>query len=129
MAHPNEEWLRAAYDAYGRGDIEAATARFEPDMVWHVTGTNPLAGDYVGLEEIRGFFRRGAEAYAGTFRMEVHDLLVNDEHATVIVRATGQRAGRVLDSWLCQVWHLRDGRAREFWELRFDPAADAAFWA
>ncbi len=129
MAHPNEEMLRQAYEAYAQGDFSRAMSNFHPDILWHVTGRNPLAGDYQGHEQIQGFFRSAGELYGGTFRMEIHDILANEQHAVVMLRATGRRAGKSLDTSLCHVWHVGDGKATEFWELRVDPIGDEEFWS
>jgi uncharacterized protein len=129
VTHPHAEMLRRAYEAYAKSDFTTAMSAFDHDIVWHVTGRNPLAGDYEGTEQVEGFFRKAFELYGGTFRMEIHDILANDDHAVVLVRATGQRAGKTLDAALCHVWHVADGKATEFWELRVDPVGDEEFWS
>jgi ketosteroid isomerase-like protein len=47
MTQPNEDVVRAASAAFGRGDLGALRDQFfAPDIVWHIAGTGPLAGDY-----------------------------------------------------------------------------------
>ena len=43
MTQPNEDLVRAASAAFGRGDLGALQDQFfAPDIVWHVAGTGPL---------------------------------------------------------------------------------------
>jgi hypothetical protein len=53
----------------------------DQDSVWHAPGCNPLAGDHRGVEAILGYFARTMELTGGTSRTELHDVVVNDEHA------------------------------------------------
>jgi ketosteroid isomerase-like protein len=44
---------RAASAAFGRGDLAALRDQFFADnIVWHVAGTGPLAGDYAGADRV-----------------------------------------------------------------------------
>jgi ketosteroid isomerase-like protein len=115
MAHPNEDLLRRGYEAFGLGDIETVMALFADDIVWHVGGSNQLAGDYRGHEEVMGFFGRLMDVSGGTFRLDVHDVLANDEHGTVLVTAYGNHEGKTLAAREVNIWHLAGGKATEFW--------------
>jgi len=69
--HPNAEAIRRGFEAFMRGDVEAARSLFAPDVVWHVSGHGPLAGDFHGFDDIA---RWGGELVArsgGTFREEL----------------------------------------------------------
>jgi len=91
MAHPNEDLLRRGYDAFGRGDMAAISELFADDIVWHVPGNNPLAGDYKGRDNVLAYFGKSVELTGGTLRVEVHDILANDEHGVALTRDTAQR--------------------------------------
>ena len=129
MAHPNEERARGALDAFQRGDMQAITDYFAPDIVWHVPGRSPQAGDYAGVDQVLGFFAKTMELSNGSFRLEVHDVLANDEHVTVLSTLTAEREGRSLRDNGVQVLHLRDGRAVESWLHPGDQYATDEFWS
>jgi len=78
MDHPNLELLRRGYAAYGAGDLETFNQLFADDVVWHVAGRSPVAGDYSGKEQVFGFFGKLQEMSDGTAKVEVHDLLADD---------------------------------------------------
>jgi uncharacterized protein len=122
MAHPNEDLLRRGYEAFGAGDIETVMALFADDIVWHVGGSSQLAGDYRGHDEVMGFFGRLMEVSGGTFRLEIHDVLANDQHGTVLVTAYGERDGMTIAAREVNIWHLADGKATEFWAFIENPA-------
>ena len=115
MAHPNEDLLRKGYAAFAEGDLETVMGLFADDIKWHVPGRNPLAGDYSGKEEVGAFFSRFMELTNGTFRIDVHDVLANDDHGVALIHSTAQREGKSLDSNDVHVWHISDGRATEHW--------------
>jgi ketosteroid isomerase-like protein len=128
MAHPNEELIRRGYDAFAAGDIATLNDVFADDIVWHATGRNQLAGTYRGKEEVFGVFQKVAELSGGTFKLDIHSILADDEHAVVLARATGEREGRTLDDNTIQVFHLKDGKVTEQWLHPGDAYASDEFW-
>ncbi len=128
MAHPNEELLRRGYDAFATGDLGTVMSIFDEDIVWHSGGRNPLAGDYKGHQQVQELFGRIFEMSGGTFSNEIHDILANDEHAVVLVQARAQRAGKSFDAPACHVWHLKNGKATEFWLLSSETYTADEFW-
>lgn len=129
MAHPNEENLRKGYEAFGRADIDAVMALFADDIQWHVPGRNPVSGDYSGKEEVGAFFTKLMELSGGTFRLDVHDVLANDEHTVGLVKLSAERDGKTLNANDVHVWHVRDGSFSEFWSHLQDLYAFDEFWS
>jgi hypothetical protein len=128
MAHPDEELVRRGYDAFSRGDMETLREVFHPQLVWHSPGRNQLAGDHRGVEAVLGFFGRTMELTGGTFRVEVHDVVANDEHVVGLNSVAAQRDGKTLNGRNALVFHVRDGRATEVWQFWEDQyAADEFF--
>jgi uncharacterized protein len=115
VAHPNEDLIRAALDAFGKGDLDAVRGSLADDIAWHSPGRNPLAGDYKGIDQVMALFARLFELTGGTFRLEVHDVLANDEHGVVLATAKAERGGKTLSDNGVQVFHLRDGKVTESW--------------
>jgi uncharacterized protein len=120
MAHPNEDLLLAGYEAFAKEDIDAVLAVLADDIVWHVGGVSQLSGDYQGHQGVLRFFGKLAEVTGGTFRLDIHDILANDAHGTVLVTAYGERPGITLEARQVNIWHLADGKATEFWTFAED---------
>jgi ketosteroid isomerase-like protein len=129
MAHPNEDVLRRGYEAFAKADMPAVQAFFADDIVWHVPGRSPMSGDYKGAQEVMGFLGKSMEQTRGTFGLEVHDLLADDEHGVALVVARGQREGKTLEDRQVHVLHLREGKVTEFWAHPGDQYAIDEFWS
>jgi uncharacterized protein len=122
MAHPNEDLLRRGYAAFSSGDLETVFSLFAGNIMWHSGGSNQLTGDYRGHEAVTGFFTRLMEVTGGTFQLDVHDVLANDTHGTVLVTVRAERDGEPTAVRQVNVWHMADGKATEFWVFAEDTA-------
>jgi ketosteroid isomerase-like protein len=128
VAHPNEELIRRGYQAFAAGDMATLDELFSDDVVWHAPGRNQLSGTFRGKEEVFATFQKATELTGGTFKLDIHALLADDEHAVVLTRATGEREGRTLDDNSVQVFHIKDGKVTEQWLHPGDTYASDAFW-
>lgn len=129
MAHLNEDLVRRGFDAFSKGDVDTLRELFDHDAVWHAPGRSPLAGDYRGVDAILGFFARTMELTGGTFRVEFHDVLANDEHAVALYVARGEREGRTLEDKSVLVSHVRNGKFVETWAHSEDQYAEDEFFS
>lgn len=127
--HPNVELLRRGYEAYSSGDMDTINALFADDISWHVSGRNQLSGDYSGKNEVFAFFGKLMELSGGTSRLEVHDLLANDEHGVALVTGSATRDGRDFSGHDVHVFHLREGRVVEFWDTPVNQGEADEFWS
>ena len=128
--HPNVEYARRGYAAFGIGDLATLSELIADDAVWHAQGVGPLSGDYRGRDQVFGFFGRLAEETGGTFRLDVHDILANDEHTVVLATLTASRNGKSIEVPVVNVSHNDgDGKITEFWTSTTDPQAGLDFWA
>jgi ketosteroid isomerase-like protein len=128
MGHPNEDLIRRGYDAFSSGDMQTLRELFHPDIVWHTPGRSQLAGDHQGVDAVLGFFGQTMELTGGTFRVEVHDVVANDEHAVGLNSVHAERAGKTLEDNNTLVFHVRDGKVTEVWQYSSDQyAADELF--
>ena len=124
--------VREALGAFGRGDIPAlASEYFRPDIVWHVAGSGPLTGTFKGQDEVFGFFGSAMELSGGTFKVEPHAIMGDDDrHGIMLTTTTARRPdGRTLAVDECLVIHLADGKFAEVWHSQWDRDAWSAFWA
>jgi uncharacterized protein len=129
MGNPNEDLLRQGYDAFGRGDMEWLTEHFADDIVWHVPGQNPFAGDHRGKEAVFALFAKQMELAGGSLRLEIHDVLANDEHGVALATVTATREGKSLEDRQAHVFHVRGGKVTEFWSHPGDQRAVDEFLA
>jgi ketosteroid isomerase-like protein len=128
--HPNAAIAREGFDRFVQGDPAGLVRVFADDAVWHVPGTNTMAGQYRGRDEIIAFLRRTAELTGGTYRVELQWVVADDEHIAVVYRAQGERdGGRALDIEQALLIELRDGLWTDIRAQPFDQQAFDAFWS
>jgi uncharacterized protein len=130
MAHPNEDLVREGYAAFGRGDLEMLQNRFfAAGIRWHFPGRSPFGGDYTGIGEVMTWLGRSFEASGGTVRIQLHDVIGNDEHVVALTTVRAEREGRNLEDNTVQVFHIHDGKATEVWTHPADLYATDEFWS
>jgi uncharacterized protein len=127
--HPNVELTRRGYEAFATGDLAALTELIADDVTWHVQGAGPLSGTYHGRDEVFGFFGRLAQETGGTFRLDVHDVLANEEHAVALCTLSASRGNKSIEVPVANVSHVRDGKITEFWGATAEPEASIGFWS
>ena len=137
--HPNVGRMRAGFDAFSRGDLDAVHATLTDDCTWTNSGTSAIAGTYQGWNQIVGMFAKLLDLTAGTFSMSLASTIADDTHAVTIYDATSTIAG-VTEShrfvafvFAPPNWPHREPLPKEMREtklpplLREDPAADPQF--
>ena len=128
MTHPNRDLIKRAYDAFGRGDIPTVLSILDNKIRWHVPGQNPLSGDYIGHEQVLGFFQKSMELSGGTLRIELNDIVASDTTVFVLCTVSATRSGQHGEFLEVHVWRIVDGRAIEFREFQGDEATENDFW-
>jgi uncharacterized protein len=121
--HSNVARIREGYVAFAKGDFAALDELFAEDLIWHEVGRNQLAGEYRGRDAVYGFFGRLMQITEGTFRLDLHTILADDEHAVALVTTTASRADKRMMVNDAHVFHLRDGKVAEFWSASTDQYA------
>src|SRR5260370_37979767 len=126
MTQPSVDLVRAASAAFGRGDHSALQNQyFAENIIWHVAGTGPLAGDYEGIAQVMGVLGKISEFSGGTVRPELHDVLVSNDHTVALATIRAERSGEQLQLNVVHVIHAANGKAPEAWTRSSDPAARA----
>ena len=95
-ADENRALLRAAYEAFGRGDITAVLAILSPTIEWTDAEGFPYAGTYIGPDAVRDrvFARIGSEW--DRFEALPSAYIADGDHVVVLgeYRATYKATGR-----------------------------------
>jgi ketosteroid isomerase-like protein len=61
--------------------------------------------------------------------VEIHDVLVSDEHAVVLARERFERDGQQLEMKRVLVYHIRDAKLAEGWVYDDDQRAVDEWWS
>jgi ketosteroid isomerase-like protein len=111
MSPEDRAAVKSAYEAFGRGDMDALEKLLHPDIEWRTTPEVPFLGTYKGLEE----FQRGMNEWTESFddlTTEVEEMIDAGEHALVFHRmhGRGRDSGAEVDLAIWQVVSVRDGK-------------------
>ncbi|MBI5089917.1 MAG: nuclear transport factor 2 family protein [Actinobacteria bacterium] len=118
------------YAALLAGQLEDARRHTHDDVVLHVPGSHPLAGDHRGPDALVRFVEASRERTDTGENLEVIDVLEGAGHAAVYLRVTATRAGKVpLDNTTVHLLRVVDGRVAEVWLHNWDDLTVNEFWS
>jgi ketosteroid isomerase-like protein len=128
MGHPLEATIRAAYDAFGRGDVDGYLQACTDDFTFNVPGRGGISGTYAGKPGLWDLAGKAMTMTGGTFNEEVEDVLANDRHAIVLARHRFTRDGSSKDYRTAHVYEIRDGKLARCYEQPREPARFDDAW-
>ena len=99
------------------------------DLVLHVPGHHPTAGEYAGVDGLLAFAEASRATGATIAAREVIDVLEGQEHVAVYCRIHGRRTDRAdLDNLTLHLYRVQEGRVAEIWFHNRDQDAVDGFW-
>ena len=111
MGTQQSQIVRGIYDAFGRGDLDAALSAFAEDVEWDVPGPAPYTGVRHGREQVRRFFADLAEVQ-WTEEFDVDQIVAEGD--TVVVmgreRATALKTDATFEQRWAHGYTLRNGK-------------------
>lgn len=119
-AKENIDLVRKGYEAFQRGDLAAFDNVLAEGCVWHVPGRGQLAGDKKSRAETVAYYAKLGELSEGTVRVDLHDVLGNDEHVVGLHRVSATRGGKSYETTDVIVFHVENGMVTEAWEHPFN---------
>jgi ketosteroid isomerase-like protein len=125
--------LRRLHEAqerlYRAGDEQPVRAVLSEAVVWHVPGSNRIAGDHHGRDRVLAYMRRRRDLAGATMRMYPREVLVGDaDHVASRTDGTATIAG-VERRWsTLGLYRVRAGQILECWLLPLEPAAFDDIW-
>lgn len=122
MTHPNVQLARGAYEALNRHDVDEFSSAFASDAVLH--GAD---GAITGRESIRDAIEQLIALSEQSLRIEVHDILANDDHTVVLQTTTAQLGDRRLEDRVVYVFHMENGQIQDAFFVG-DPAVQTEFY-
>jgi uncharacterized protein len=111
MAQDNVDVVQGAWDAFGRGDIDAATALLAPEGEITAPSTLPWGGTFLGPEGFRDFLR-GLLSHFRDFKATPEKVLgADDEHVVVTAHIKARtKDGTPVENRSVWVYKLRGGQ-------------------
>jgi ketosteroid isomerase-like protein len=114
MSQQNVDIVRASWDAWSRGDMDALFEFYDPAVEWDMTHSYiPDMGVFHGHDGIREFFRELREFFA-EYHAEPEQFIAADDSVVVRVKQAGRGKVSTVGVEMPTYWQLytlRDGRA------------------
>ena len=121
----------AGYAAMRDGDAEPAMSLFGDDVVMHVVGDHPFAGDYHGKDAVRAYLADTAAA-AGAGVFAVTSVMVDDDRGEVLVEGTAVDGvdgdGAPFVRTVVHQLRFAGDVIVEMWRHPFDAGQEDRFW-
>jgi ketosteroid isomerase-like protein len=128
--HPNVETVNRMTEAIFNQDHDTLAKIFTDDMVFHLRGPHPMAGDHPGLGGLLGVLGSFFEATNGQIELDQQFCAGADGWAAEWEHATLGRKGKTLQSRNAFVYRFDGDRIAEMWMfLGVLPEPAEAFFA
>ncbi len=114
MARDNVDVIEGAWEAFAKGNLEAAVAPAADDAEIRIPETLPFGGTYRGPDGFRDYVDQLLASF-GDFKATPEKVLgADDDHVVVVARTSGRtRDGERFEGRSAWIYRLRDGRIVE----------------
>jgi ketosteroid isomerase-like protein len=115
MSQTDIETLRQAYEAFSRGDWNAAFAAGHPDLEFKTADRVISPGTYRGREEVTRFFEDLLEPFEEVVAKPQEFFERGDRIVVfVLVRSRPRGSSAVVENRIGHLWTMRDGKVARF---------------
>jgi ketosteroid isomerase-like protein len=125
------ELHRRQREMYAGGAVEPVAELLAEDIVWHVPGTSPIAGDHRGAPQVLAYFEHRRRLADATMRMHPGEVLSEGDAVAQFVTGTAVLGGEQV-TWLTVGVYRVDldhGWVREVWLTPTDGALFDRIWS
>jgi ketosteroid isomerase-like protein len=113
--HPNVETVDRMTTAIFDQDHDTLAKIFTDDLVFHLCGPDPMAGDHAGLGGFLDVIASWFEATGGQIELDQQFCIGSDGWAAEFEHATMRRNGDALESRNAFVYRFDGDRIAEMW--------------
>lgn len=120
---------RAQQRFYAGGVRDELDALLAADVIWHVPGSSPIAGTYVGIDEVVRYMTVRRRLAAATFWMHPGEVLVGEDYVACLTVGTVEIDDR-LERWsTIGLYRIRGDRMSEARLVAFDQQQFDRIWS
>jgi uncharacterized protein len=111
MAQDNVDVVQGAWDAFGRGDIDAVLEAIAPSAETRLPESLPWGGTYAGPDGFRDFLTKLRDSWDQFSATPQKVLGADDNHVVVLAKTKGRtKAGATIEGKVIWIYQLRDGK-------------------
>lgn len=125
------ELHRRQGEMYAGGPVEPVVELLAEDIVWHVPGVSPIAGDHRGPAGVIEYFERRRRLANETMRMHPGELVCEGEGVAQFVEGSAELDGEQVRWQTIGVYRVdaERRRIREVWLVPLDSALFDRIWS
>ena len=128
--HPNAERIRELFAAFRRGDVTVISSVLDENVVWRFPGRKgKIAGEHRGRDGVFAFLGSVMQLTAGSFTLELENVIADDTHAVAFFTGHGAREGKTLRNPTCLKMRLSGDKVVEVSEFVWDLYDVDDFWS
>jgi ketosteroid isomerase-like protein len=122
--------LHQTQSRFYRGEeTDGLAAVLAEDVVWHVPGSNAIAGTYRGIDEVTAYMTRRRDLANNTFTIHPRELLIGEHHVAALTDGEIQRDGRTERWSTVGLYRIVAMRIAECHMIPFDQPEFDRIWA
>jgi ketosteroid isomerase-like protein len=125
----NEDRVRQADEAFGKGDMDTLRSIMTPDAMQSVPGKSQIAGDHKGIDNVLGYFAQLFELSGGTLSVQLESTRIEGDTVVSTHHARAQREGRSWDTKENITFSFSGDKIARLDEAPTDLAGFDAFWS
>jgi ketosteroid isomerase-like protein len=116
---------------YAGAAVEAVVELLAADIVWHVPGASPLAGDHRGVGQVVEYFKRRRRLASATMRMHPGESICEGDCVAQFVEGSAVLEGAEVSWRTIGVYRvdLERRSIREVWLVPLDAALFDRIWS
>jgi uncharacterized protein len=116
---------------YAGGSVDAVAELLAEDIVWHVPGTSPIAGDHRGVKEVIAYFELRRRLANSSMQMEPGEVLEAGDVVAQFVAGSAMLDGRRVSWQTVGVYRVdvEHGWIREVWLVPVDSELFERIWS
>jgi ketosteroid isomerase-like protein len=125
------ELHRRQGEMYAGGSVDPVVELLADDIVWHVPGGSPIAGDHRGIAGVVAYFEKRRGLADATMRMHPGELIADGHTVAQFVEGTATLGGERVSWKTIGAYRLDGGRCRirEVWLVPLDSALFDRVWS
>jgi uncharacterized protein len=123
-----ERFLERQRAMYAGGELGPVAELLAEDVVWHVPGASPIAGDYRGREAVLGYFAARRRLAGGEITIVNHAELAGEDVLLQLADGRASFGGRPLSWRTTGIYRVEAGKVAEAWLVPLEAEAFERVW-